>query len=203
MAYFYIVKYVSETLKKPKSQVPTSSYFATLRPAVQDNLIAAKLQFFASTASVIMPYLQKFQRDALLLPFTATEETVLLETLMQKLIQQSEMQAANIPIKIAKLNIMETGIHVAPSDVDVGFAARATLTKTYKEKKLSQQEVVELKKGCCAMLAAIVNKIQERSPLKYSFARRLISLYPRLIASEPDRTVAMFREVLTKLVDKK
>ena len=98
---------------------------------------------------------------------------------------------------------METGIHVAPSDVDVGFAATATLTKAYKEKKLSQLQVFEFKKECCAMLAAIVTKIQERSPLKYSFARKLISLDPRLIAAEPDRAVAMFREVLTKLVDKK
>ena len=52
------------------------------------------------------------------------------------------------------------------------------------------------------MLATIVAKIQERSPLKYNFARKLISLDPRLIAAEPDRAVAMFREVLTKLVDK-
>ena len=97
-----------------------------------------KLQIFASTASVMMPYLKKFQGDAPLLPFTATEVTVLLETLTQKFIKQSEMQAANSPVKIAKLNVMETGIHVAPSDVDVGFAATATLTKAYKEKKLSQ-----------------------------------------------------------------
>ena len=38
-----ITKYVSETLKKPKSQVQTSGYFATVRSAVQDNLIVAKL----------------------------------------------------------------------------------------------------------------------------------------------------------------
>ena len=47
------------------------------------------------------------------------------------------------------------------------------------------------------------SRIQERSPLKYSFARKLLSLDPRLIATELDRAVAMFREVLTKLVDKK
>ena len=52
------------------------------------------------------------------------------------------------------------------------------------------------------MLVAIVAKIQERSPLKYNFPRKLISLDPRLIAAEPDRAVAMFREVLTKLVNK-
>ena len=58
-----ITKCVNETLKKPKSQVPTSVYFAMLKSAVQDDLIVAKLHFFASTASVMMPYLQKFQGD--------------------------------------------------------------------------------------------------------------------------------------------
>ena len=53
------------------------------------------------------------------------------------------------------------------------------------------------------MLAAIVTRLWEKSPLKYSFARKLISLDPRWIAAEPDRAVTMFREVLTKLVDKK
>ena len=53
------------------------------------------------------------------------------------------------------------------------------------------------------MLAAIVAKIQERSPLNYNFARKLITLDPRLIAAEPDRAVAVFRQVPTKLVDKK
>lgn len=52
-------------------------------------------------------------------------------------------------------------------------------------------------------MLAIVSKIQERSPLKYNFARNLVSLDPRLIAAEPDKVVRMFREVLTKFVDKK
>ena len=51
------------------------------------------------------------------------------------------------------------------------------------------------------MLATIVAKIQERSTLKYNFARKLISLDTRLTTAEPDIAVAMFREVLTKLVD--
>ena len=113
------------------------------------------------------------------------------------------MQAVNTVVKIAKLNVMDTTIHLAPSDVDVGFAATDTLTKAVNEKKLSSQQVFEIKKECCTMFAAIVSKIQERSPLKYSFARNLVSLDPRLIAAEPDKVVRMFREVLTKLVDKK
>ena len=53
------------------------------------------------------------------------------------------------------------------------------------------------------MLAAIVAKIHERSPLKYNVAKKLISLDPRVIAAEPDRAVAMFREVFAKRISKK
>ena len=63
-----------------------------------------------------------------------TEVTVLLETLMQKFIKESEFQVANNLAKIAKLNALETGIHLATADIDVGFAATATLTKALKEK---------------------------------------------------------------------
>ena len=127
-----IVKYINETLKKPRSQIPSSSSFSTLRSAVQDGLTVAKLQIFASTASILMPYLQKFQSDAPLLPFVANEVTVLLETLMHKFVKQSELQEANTAAKIGRLNVMETAIHLAPSDIDVGFAATGTLNKVLK-----------------------------------------------------------------------
>ena len=42
----HIITYICETLKKSKIQIPTSSSFFTLRSAVQDKLITAKLDFF-------------------------------------------------------------------------------------------------------------------------------------------------------------
>ena len=48
------------------------------------------------------------------------------------------------------------------------------------------------------MLATVVTKIQEGSPLKYNFARKLASLDPRLIVAEPDTAVKMFKQVTYK-----
>ena len=53
-------KYVNETLKKPKTKISGSHSFVTLRTAVQDGLIVVKLQFFSSTVTIMMPYLQVF-----------------------------------------------------------------------------------------------------------------------------------------------
>ena len=162
---------MKETLKKQRSKIPAQSSFATLKTAVQDGLIVAQLQLFLNCNY----YDAISSRNTPLVPFMTTEITVLLETLMQKFIKQSEMWAANSPAKIAKFNVLEIGIHLATADIAVGFAATVTLTKALKEKKLSQLQMYEFKKEYCTMLAAIVTKILESSPLKYNFARKLES----------------------------
>ena len=51
------------------------------------------------------------------------------------------------------------------------------------------------------MLATTVAKIQERIPLKYNFARKLASLDPRVMVSNPDQAIKMFQEVLQRLIE--
>ena len=170
---------------------------------MQDPLIIAKLEFFASVASTMMPYLEKFQADTPLLPFVTTELSVLLDILMRKFIKQSEMDEANSPAKMIKFNVEAPAIHVTTSEVDIGFAATNTLQTALREKKVSQLQALEFRSECCAMLVAIVTKIQERGPLKYNFARKLASWDQRLIVAECESAVKMFKQVLAKLIDTK
>ena len=61
--------------------------------------------------------------------------------------------------------------------------------------------MLEFRKECESMLVTTVAKIQERSPLKYNFARKLASLDPRVMVSNPDQAVKMFQEVLQRLIE--
>ena len=125
-----------------------------------------------------------------------TELTVLLETLMQTFIKQSELQEAESPVKMAKLKALETGIHLAIADINVGFEATTTLTKTIKEKKLRQPQMYKLKKECCAMLANCYQNTRKKST-------EVQLCQEAGIVAEPDTAVKMFKQVLTKLVDTK
>ena len=49
---------------------------------------------------------------------------------------------ANSAYKIAMLNVLDSVNHVAPSEVDIGFATKPTLEKVYKEKKICQLQVL-------------------------------------------------------------
>ena len=193
---------ITEILKKPKSQVPTSSSFSTVKSAVLNKLTTAKLEFFMSIAAAMRPYLQTFQSDGPLLPFITPVLETLLQILMGKfIVKRAVLEGANSAYKIAKLNVLDSATHVAPSEVDIGFTAKTTLEKVYKEKKISQLQVLEFRKECESMLATTVAKIQERSPLKYNFARKLASLDPRVMVSNPDQAIKMFQEVLQRLIE--
>ena len=196
-----LTTYITEILKKPKSQVHTSSSFSTVKFAVLNKLTTAKLEFFMSIAAAVRPYLQTFQPDGPLLPFITSELETLLRTLMGKFMKRAVLEGANSAYKIAKLNVLDSATHVAPTEVDIGFAAKTTLEKVYKEKKISQLQVLEFRKECESMLATTVAKIQERSPLKYNFARKLASLDPRVMVSNPDQAIKMFQEMLQRLIE--
>ena len=197
----HITKYISETLKKPKYQIPASSSFATVRSAVHDLLTPAKLAFFASTASVMLPYLQVFQSDAPLGPFVISELHTLLETLMGKFVKRTELEKLDSPSKMVKFDVSPSQHHVAAKDIDVGFAAKTMIEKLIKDKKVSELQVLEFRKGCEAVLVGTVSKIQERSPLKFALARKLTSLDLRLIASSPETATRMFQQATKHLID--
>ena len=102
------------------------------------------------------------------------------------------MEDADTPLKITEVYVLAIENHVAASDIDDGLAATATVSKALKEKKISQIQALEFSKECATMLAVIVSKIQERSPLQFHFARKLQSLDPRVMASKPESIVKMF-----------
>ena len=122
---------------------------------------------------------------------------------MGKFVKRQELEAADIPCKIAKLNVSHAASHVAPPDIDIGFAAKATVDKALREKKVSQLPVLEFRKDCEVMLQTTVSKIQERSPLKYNLARKLVSMDPMLMVLNPDNAIKMFQQVLQILIENK
>ena len=79
------------------------------------------------------PYLQAFQSDTPLLPFVTSELHALLQTVMGRFVKRQELEAADSPYTIAKLNVSHAASHVAPSDTDIGFAAKATVDKALRE----------------------------------------------------------------------
>ena len=53
----------------PKSKRPSSKSYHTLKAALDDKLVPAKLPFFDHIASIIEPYLNRYRIDKPMVPF--------------------------------------------------------------------------------------------------------------------------------------
>ena len=97
---------------------------------------------------------------------------------------------------------MQLAVNAKVADIDVGLAAVATLPGLLRQ-TVSDLQAFEFREECASMLVAIVTKIKERSPYKYHFTRKLVSMDPRQMVEKPDDAVKMFKLQLAKLVDAK
>ena len=75
------------------------------------------------------------------------------------------------------------------------------LQQQLQEKKISELQIFKFRMECCTMLATIVAKIQERSPLKHLLARKLASLDPTVL--HPAEGTKMFQKILESLIELK
>ena len=113
-----------------------------------------------------------FQSDVPLLPFVTSELHALLGDLNGQMCEKGKnLKQLIVLIRLAKLNVSHAASHVAPSDIDIGFAAKATVDKALREKKISQLQVLEFRKECEVMLQTTVSKIQERKSSEVQFGK--------------------------------
>ena len=120
---------------------------------------------------------------------------------MGKFVKKKELDGANIVYKIAKVDVLSIDHQVIASQVDVGFAAAATLAKRFEGKKISELQMLKFRREYCTIRATVVAKIQERSPLKHLLARKLVSLDPRAMVLYPTEATKMFQKVLEPVIE--
>ena len=71
-----------------------------------------------------------------------------------------------------------------PKHVDIGFATQVTLKKVTEKKAASELCILSFKNDCIMFLSAIVIKLLERCPLKYSLVQSLVSVLPQKLVSD-------------------
>ena len=87
-----------------------------------------------SIAAAMRPYLQTFQSDGPLLPFITSELETLLRTLMGKFMKRAVLEGANSAYNIAKLNVLDSATHVAPSEWTLVLLQRHLRESLQREK---------------------------------------------------------------------
>lgn len=189
--FHHIKKYKDPTVKLPQTTSVKNVLYG-----VKDSLMPAKIAFFAMVASVLEPFLRKFQADLPLAPYLYTEQLLLVNNLLKKFVNENDIPEN--PKRIEKINFKNASILKPLHKIDVGFAAKKYVSQSAAKEK---DKSIFLK-DCQKFLIATVSKILEKSGLKLNILRGISSLDPQVIAI--NQTVAENRMslVLEELYNK-
>jgi hypothetical protein len=195
----HVDKYIKETLKGPKSNVPKIQSFSTVKDSVNDPLFPAKLQFFVTQAKLMRPYLELYQTEKPMVVFMARDLQNLVQSVMEKFVKKSVVEDLS-GIRLTKVDLDKKDNLLPVRKVDVGFASKAIIEKLEKDKKASQLQLLEFFTECQTFLKSMVQKMLERSPLKYATVGYFAALDPRSMVQHAETASAKFEKLLSKLL---
>ena len=185
--------------KKPKSKQPTCKSYNSVKRATCDPIFPLQLHSFNSIAQHLQPFLQLYQTDKPMLPFLADDMHIMLKALMKRFLKSEILKGADSLVKLVKLDVKAHENHLSHSKIDVGFAADKKLKELYASKKINDRQILQYRVEVKDFLVAVVSKILEKSPAKYSIVRNLRCLKPSVMADKPDEAKKMFRRILSSL----
>lgn len=190
-----IKKYVTEIVKRKQSEIPSCSSFNVVREAVQtDKLVVAKLEMFRFIAGMMKPFLTKYQDEKPLVIFLGTDLALLMSDLMELFVKPEVLNENRTGYKLANLDVSANV--KSPKQINIGSGARLAL----QQSEASELQKLDFMNCCSKMLVAVVTKLQERCPLKYSFLRAFRVFNPKVMVENP---TASLQTVTSKLVSSK
>ncbi|KAJ8031243.1 hypothetical protein HOLleu_27914 [Holothuria leucospilota] len=193
-------KYIEAT-KQKKVTKPTSKTYDTVCEAVADPLFPTKGEFFISVAGDLEPFLAKYQTDAPMMAFLASDLYSVLKSLMQCFVKQTVLADVTTALRMSKISVEDKKNLKELSNVDVGFVAKNLLSQLKKRGAISDREVLKFKQECQTFLSSVCKKLLEKSPIKYPIVRTSSWLNPECVASQPVNSKSTLTTCLQLLVD--
>ena len=101
-------------------------------------------------------------------------------SLMERFVSPEVLLANSSPIKLLRINLDDGEVLLPASSINVGFGAKALIKKI---SAVNQIKVRNFYYNVKLFLKTIVEKLRERSPLKYKLTRVISSLSPTQIST--------------------
>lgn len=164
-------KYTDKVVKEKK--VPKCASYEIVSNALTDKLLSARLAFFRTLASDVEPFLTDFQSDDPLAPFLYERIVALLKTVMVRFVRPDILNE----MQLSKIDLDNKDHVLGAKYINLGYATEAALRQT---KQVSDFEVLQFREQCRKCIKIFVNKIMDRSPIKFPLVRAISCMDPAI-----------------------
>ena len=194
-----ISKVIRHWLSLAKSKRPQNKSFNVLVKHHTDPLMLIKLHFFKFIASILSPFLRRFQTPKPMIPFLSTELDATLRQVMSLFVWWQIIEEATTPYKFLKIDLGKRESMVDLQNVDLGTAANSVLNNS----KVKDDLKMKFCKDCVKILVKLIEKLKERSPLSYGVVRNAVCFVPSEMVNHGATSELRTKNLIQKLYDLK
>jgi len=152
--------------------------------------------FFNYSASLLQPYLTKYQTDDPMLPFLRKDLERLHRSLLQLVIKPDVLEKCESPAALLQIDFSDN-IYLKLKNIHFRFSREQELKNSQRQDKVSPTDVKAFEKEAAIMVISIVEKPSEKSPLNYCLVRTADAFDPVLMISS---TSLYLRSKMKKLL---
>ncbi|KAJ8386093.1 hypothetical protein AAFF_G00176870 [Aldrovandia affinis] len=128
-----------------------------------------------------------------MIPYLADDLFTILKRLLQRFVTDDTLKRVKTPVKLSSEDFKDRANHKDASVINIGFVADKLLSELRVRKKVSERDVLMVRKETKEFLVTAVTKLLEKCPLKYTLVRNLAWLDPQKIKENPDRCEKQLR----------
>ena len=174
------------------------------KKGVEDELLVAKLSVFSYIASLLQPYLTKYQTDDPMLPFLGKDLERLHRSLLQLVIKPDVLDKCESPAALLQIDFSDKSISLKLKDIHFGFSTEEELKNLQRQDKVSSTDVKAFEKEAAVMVISIAEKLSEKSPFNYCLVRTADAFDQVLMVSSTSLHLrSKIKKLLTHLVSLK
>ena len=191
-----MVKIVDFWLGLPKNKQPSGKSWNFVLDATKDVLTRAKLGFFSYVASILEPFLTKFQTAKPMVPYLYEDMSDVYRSILQIVFLEDTTNVEGC--KLAKINTGDKKILKKEQDYTVGFVAQRNVKKLMKKDAVTRKELDDFYENVLVCVQALILKLNERCSLTSTVVRSSIVFNPLVIRR---KTVTYLKKHLGFLVE--
>ena len=188
-------------MKLPKSKCPSCKCYQSVLSEVKDELTPAKLKFFGFIASHLQPYVTRYQKDMLMLPFLNADVKDLSVKLLVFIIKLEILKNYNTSLELTKIDLLDKDMFLKKKNVHLGFAAEQELRQLRLKDSVALDNINKCRKETMQFDLTVLEKFFARSPMKSAIVRNVSLFNPKQMVSEkPDQLKEKLKKLLHHLI---
>ena len=187
------LKVYSNKIKKD----PCTKTFKSFKAAVNDVMLPIILEFYRAVSTTMEPFLRCFQSEKPVAVFLYEKVSEIMISLMERFVRSEVLLANSCPIKLLRINLDDKEVLLPASSINVSFGPKVFIKKI---STVNQIKVRNYYYDVKLLLKTIVEKLRERSRLKYKLTRAISSLSPTQISTLSEAIIRKQFNILMELM---